>query len=573
MPATETLNQRAYDRQQSREKICAQWLKTSARTVRTPILSAVLAGVGNGIGVIVQAALTAYLLQALIIDRLALQALTLPLGALLSIFAFRSLCVYVQQSAGFNAGAAIKRHVRSALTDKLAALGPAYLKRQRSGELAALAVEQTEALENYIARYLPQRSIATVLPVLMIAVVFPVNWMVGIIFLVTGPMIPVFMILIGMGAASAQRSQFLALSRMGGYFLDRLQGLPTLRLFGQAEHEAHTIADIADDFRRKTMAVLRLAFLSSAVLEFFSAVAVALVAVYVGLGLLGFVNFGPAAGIELSDALFALLLAPEFFMPLRQLAIHYHDRAEALAATDNLLQLFEQTGGETVRESTAVAGDPLIVFRKVSKDYGKRRALDNLDLYIAAGEKIALVGESGAGKTTLLNLLLGFERAESGDLILAGRNVTRDHASRYCAWVGQRPYIFPASIRANIALAEPSASEQAITQAADAAGVTDFLTNLPNALDTVVGERGYGLSGGQVQRIALARAFLKAAPIVVLDEPTAHLDDMNKRYLLETITNLFQDNTLIIASHDPEVANRMDRHIRLHEGKILPCTI
>jgi ATP-binding cassette subfamily C protein CydD len=460
-------------------------------------------------------------------------------------------------------------------------LGPAAIKQRRSGELAAVTLEQVDALENYFSRYLPQQMIVGALPIIMIIVVMPVNWVVGLIFLVTGPLVPVFMALVGMGAASANRSQFLAMARMSGYFLDRLQGLAALKLFGQATRELANINKIADDFREKTMAVLRIAFLSSAVLEFFSAVAVALVAVYVGLGLLGLVHFGPAEQISLREALFVLLLAPEFFMPLRQLAINYHDRAAALGATDAILTILEQDvemfkGGASIANDAAATYDgfqsntiSLIEFNNVGKSYDKRPVLTDINLHIAAGEKIALVGESGAGKTTLLNLLLGFEAATEGQVLLHGQTANREDAAKAIAWVGQNAYIFHGSIKDNIALADPDASEQSIVNAAQSAGVTEFSAQLPQGLLTRIGERGYGLSGGQVQRIALARAFLKNADIVLLDEPTANLDAANKTLLLDVIDRLFADKTLIIASHDLEVIHRMDRRIELQQGRLV----
>jgi ATP-binding cassette subfamily C protein CydD len=337
---------------------------------------------------------------------------------------------------------------------------------------------------------------------------------------------------------------------------------------------------------------LRIAFLSSAVLEFFSAVAVALVAVYVGLGLLGLIHFGPAENISLGEALFVLLLAPEFFMPLRQLAINYHDRAAALGASDAILAILEQDadvpeagdndvgcadeGGASIandalRTSAASYGDKinLIDFNNVSKSYGKRQVLTGINLRIAAGEKIALVGESGAGKTTLLNLLLGFEAPTEGRVLLDGLTVNRECAAKAIAWVGQNAYIFHGSIKDNIALADPDVPEQSIIDAAQAAGVTEFSAQLPEGLLTQIGERGYGLSGGQVQRIALARAFLKNADIVLLDEPTANLDAANKMLLLDVIDQLFRNKTLIIASHDAEVIHRMDRRIELQQGRVV----
>ncbi|WP_432745339.1 thiol reductant ABC exporter subunit CydD [Methylobacter sp. G7] len=572
MHLTETDNQAYFDKTKAREKTCAVWLKGQSKAVRKPILLAAVAGITNGFGVIVQSAVLAFILQAIIIDKLPWASLITPFIVLAAVFILRSLCIYGHQTWGFEAGAQVRASVRQQLFDKFLALGPAEIKQHQSGELAAITLEQVDALENYFSRYLPQQMIVGVLPIIMIIVVMPVNWVVGLIFLVTGPLVPIFMALVGMGAASANRSQFLAVARMSGYFLDRLQGLATLKMFGQAARELGNINTIADEFREKTMAVLRLAFLSSAILEFFSAVAVALVAVYVGLGLLGQIHFGPAEHISLREALFVLLLAPEFFIPLRQLAINYHDRAAALGATDAILAILEQNADAMITiciDDSPANTISLIEFNDVSKSYGKRQVLTAINLHIAAGEKVALVGESGAGKTTLLNLLLGFESVTVGRVLLNGQTVNRECAAKAIAWVGQNTYFFHGSIKDNIVLANPDASEQHIIHAAQAAGVTEFSAQLPEGLLTPIGERGYGLSGGQVQRIALARAFLKNADIILLDEPTANLDATNKTLLLDVIDRLFIDKTLIIATHDSAVIDRMKRRIELQQGRLV----
>ena len=569
MQLTETDNQAYFDKNKAREKTCAGWLKKQSKAVRKPVLLSAIAGIINGLGVIVQSALLAFILQAIIIDRLPWASVITPFLLLTAVFILRGVCVYWHQTCGFEAGAQVRASVRKQLFARFLTLGPAGIKQYQSGELAAVTLEQVDALENYFSRYLPQQMIVGVLPLIMISVVMPVNWVVGLIFLVAGPLVPVFMALVGMGAASANRSQFLAMARMSGYFLDRLQGLETLKLFGQATQELANIDKIADGFRDRTMAVLRIAFLSSAILEFFSAVAVALVAVYVGLGLLGLIHFGPAEHISLSEALFVLLLAPEFFMPLRQLAINYHDRAAALGATDAILVILEQDAEVLKTADSHPGSTDLIEFINVRKSYGKRLVLNAINLHIAAGEKIALVGESGAGKTTLLNLLLGFEAPTEGQVLLNGLTVNHECAAKAIAWVGQNAYIFHGSIKDNIALADPDASEQSIVNAAEAAGVTEFSAQLPEGLLTPIGERGYGLSGGQVQRIALARAFLKNADIILLDEPTANLDAANKALLLGVIDRLFADKTLIIATHDAVVIQRMGRRIELQQGRLV----
>ncbi len=555
-------NQKAFDSNKAREQQCIDWLTLKKKPVKRSINSVALIGVINGVLVIVQAALLAYVFQQIIIEQQDWKQLINCFILLSVVFLFRSLCSYYFQTLGFKVAVNVKRSVREELLNKFSLLGPAYVKEHQSGELAATTLEHTNALERYFSRYLPQKIVVFVLPLIMIAVVMPVNWVVGIIFLITGPLIPIFMALVGMGAASANRNQFLLMARMNGYFLDRLQGLATLKLFGQAESELQNIKHVANGFREKTMVVLRIAFLSSAVLEFFSAVAVALVAVYVGLGLLGLISFGPAIDINLQEALFVLLLAPEFFNPLKQLAVHYHDKAAAIGAADHILKILEQDhASEPDRQDVNIGF--CIELINVFKSYQKKQVLKSLSLQINAGEKIALMGESGAGKTTLFNLLLGFEQATHGLVLINGEQVSRQNALKNIAWAGQQVHIFYATIKDNISLLNPEISEQHIDTAVTAAGVAEYSMHLDKGLLTLVGEKGYGLSGGQVQRIGLARAFVKNASIILLDEPTANLDQQTKTKLLDDIESIFKDKTLVIATHDPDVMARMDRVIVL----------
>jgi ATP-binding cassette subfamily C protein CydD len=560
---TQRDNQKAYDASNAREKYCFTWLKSKKKTVSRLINIVALIGVINGGLVIFQSAILAYIFQQLIIEKQQWSQLSYYFMLLTVIFIFRSLCNYYYQVLGYKVAVTIKRSVREQLLNKFSLLGPAYIKQQQTGELAASTLEHTEALEGYFSRYLPQQMIVSLLPLLMIAVVMPINWVVGLIFLITGPLIPVFMALVGMGAASANRNQFLAMARMSGYFLDRLQGLTTLKLFGQTDAELKTISKVSAVVGEKTMAVLRIAFLSSAVLEFFSAVAVALVAVYVGLGLLGLIHFGPAIDISLQEALFVLLLAPEFFNPLKQFATHYHDKAAAVGAADHILKILDQIHVIEPEVSSTFNTSFCIELKNVSKSFQNKKVLKAINLQIKSGEKIALTGESGVGKTTLFNLLLGFEEASNGDVLIEGSRATRQNTENLIAWVGQKSTLFYATIADNISLLDSSIPYQQIEAAADAAGVTEFSKHLDNGLLTLVGEKGYGLSGGQTQRIALARAFVKNAPIVLLDEPTAHLDLANKTRLLNVIDSVFKDKTLIIASHDPLVTARMDRTVCL----------
>jgi ATP-binding cassette subfamily C protein CydD len=558
-------NQKAFDANQAKELHCKEWLNNKAVNVSRLIKRAALIGIIHGVLIILQSAVLAYIFQQLIVEKQTWLDLLNFFILLSIIFVARSISSYFFQTTGFNVTEKIKRSVRAELLSKLSSLGPAYTKQHQSGTLAVTTLEHVEALDGYFSRYLPQQIIVAVLPLLIIVAAAYINWVVAIIFVITGPLIPLFMVLVGMGATSAQREQFLVLGRMSGYFLNRLQGLSTIKLFGQANTELYTIRDVSNQFREKTMAVLRIAFLSSAVLEFFSAIAVALVAVYVGLGLLGLIHFGPADNISLQDALFVLLLAPEFFVPLKKLAAYYHDKAEAIAAMEPILNLLQVPSPiQTTYQSKQ--SKFCIELIDVSKSHLGKDVLSELNLQISAGEKIALVGESGVGKSTVFNLLLGFEQATSGLVLINGQTVTQQIASETISWAGQQASIFYASISDNISLLDPAISQEEINRAAEMAGVTDFSKKLKQGLLTVVGERGYGLSGGQIQRIALARAFVKNRPIILLDEPTAHLDQAKKMQLMNRVEQFYVDKTLIIATHDSQVEERMGRTINLGVG-------
>ncbi len=565
---TITRNQKAFDANRNREKHSVEWLKKIQEKVRKPIALTTLAGTVNGILVIAQAFVLSFLLHQMIMERHGWIELKHVLSGLLVIFILRGGCTYFFQTWGFSAAATVKKAVRRQLMDKIAMAGPMFLKQKHSAQLASVVMEQVSAMENYFCRYLPQKNIAVLTPLLIIGVVFPVNWVVGIIFLVTGPLVPVFMALIGMGAAAASRNQFLEMERMGSYFLDRLQGITTLKLFGHAERELGHIQRVSDRFREKTMEVLRIAFLSSAVLEFFSAVAVALVAVYVGLGLLGLVRFGPATAINLQEALFVLILAPEFFIPLRQLAVNYHDRAAAVAAADNILSVLEYPD-QTLAPKRSCDSDYCLELNNVSVDFQQRQVLKQVNLRVRRGEELVLTGETGAGKTTLFNVLLGFVQPSSGSVRIKGQSVDKENVFREIVWVSQNCAIFYGSIADNISLFDDEITHDDILQAAQAAGVTEFSHGLAEGLQTMIGEQGYGLSGGQIQRIALARAFLNQADIILLDEPTAYLDEVSKKQLMDTFDDMFAGKTVIIATHDPGIIRRKNRKIHLQQGTLV----
>jgi ATP-binding cassette subfamily C protein CydD len=534
-------------------------------------------GLCSGLLLIVQAGFLARIIHGAVIDGKSRETLWPFFLALAGIYLVRSLLGWGREVSGFEASAKIRRQVRSALMAHITRLGPAYVSGCHTGELASTVMEQVEGLHGFFAHYLPQMALAVMIPAAILTFVFPVSWAAGTLLMVTAPLIPLFMVLVGMGAESVSQRNFQALSRMSAHFLDILQGLPTLKLFHKSRSEEKTIARVSRAYRQRTMSVLRIAFLSSAVLEFFSAIAIALVAVYLGMNYLGFYQFGTyGLPLTLYGGFFILLLAPEFYLPLRELGTHYHARAEAVGAAQEILNVLAipvpvGPGKPVVFEPP---GGVELCFRDVhlAYDEGRRPALNGVNFSIKAGEKLALVGESGAGKTTVIDLLLGFLQPDRGKITANGIPVDHlDPASRLrtMAWIGQDPALFYGSIRDNIRMGRPGASQKAVIDAARSARVLDFTHPLPQGLDTMIGERGYGLSRGQAQRIALARAFLKKTPVLLLDEPTAGLDVENEQLIIKALDKLSTGRTALIVTHRMADVENADRIIVMSGGRIV----
>jgi ATP-binding cassette, subfamily C, bacterial CydD len=560
-----------------------RWLAEQAAAARAAGLAAAVAGTGMGLLQIAQAWLIASAIASVAAGGLPFEAVT----ALVAVVAGRSALAWVWDAAGAAAAARVKADLRGRLYRHVAGLGPGFVAGRGSGSLSAALMEEVEALDGYVARYRPQAFVAAAVPVAILAAVFPVDWVAGALLALSAPIVPLLMAVAGAGAASESQRQFQALARMSGHFLDRLQGLVTLRLLGRAEAELASVGQVADEFRRRTMSVLRLAFLSSAVLEFFTAVAIAMIAIYVGFAFLGWISFGPAPEMTLRSGLFVLLLAPEFFQPLRQLSAFYHDRAAAMGAARELMPILAATphaqatgpGLRPLPASPAASrpspppGPAGLRLEDVHVTHaGRAPALRGVSFAVSPGEHVALVGPSGSGKTTVLNLLLGFVPPERGRALIGGTPVgLLDDAAlrRLVTWVGQTRHLFEGTLRDNIRLGAPDASDAEIWRAAALAHVADFAAALPGGLDTQLGERGFGLSGGQVQRVALARAFLSPAPILLMDEPTASLDAGNEALVLDSLTRLAEGRTVLVATHSPAVAAWADRAVRLDGGRIL----
>lgn len=524
-----------------------------------------------------QAGLLAWIISRAVLEGAGLTALAWPLGALLAVLAARALLAGLRGALAARASGAARQALRGDLFARMLEAGPRLKGQQGTGALSTVLIEQVEALDPYYARFLPQSVIVRVVPAAILVAVFWADWLAGALLLLSAPLIPGFMVLIGWGAEQVSREQQQALARLGGLFFDRLQGLDTLRRFGAEQREAARVARYADDFRRRTMKVLRVAFLSSAVLEFFSAVAIATLAVYIGLGLLGFVTLGPAESLTLFSGLFILLLAPEFYNPLRALAQHWHDRAGALAAAAGIREVLAAPPARPEPDAPAVRMPVRacsVALRSVALALPGRAALfADLALEVPAGQRLVITGESGAGKSTLLGLVGGFLAPDCGEIRVDGLPVagfSRAQLSQLRGYLGQQPFLYAASIRDNILLGEPE-DDGALARAVALAGLDELLAALPAGLDTPLGQDGLGVSGGQARRIALARVLLRPRPLLLLDEPTASLDaDTEARFWADFDRALAEcPATVICASHSLQAAAWADRVLALAEGRLV----
>jgi ATP-binding cassette, subfamily C, bacterial CydD len=493
------------------------------------------------------------------------------LVSLLAVVLARSVAVYGGEVAALRASASVKSQLRRRLAAQVLRLGPAWLGGQRTGEIATLATRGLDALDPYFARYLPQLVLACLVPLAVAVRVALADWISALIIVVTLPLIPVFTVLVGLPARARARRQWLLLARLGGHFLDVVEGLTTLKVFGRARPQAEVIGRVTDEHRTATMSVLRVAFLSALVLELTAALATALVAVEVGLRLLG-------GHIGYEAALLVLLLTPEAFLPLRAVAMHFHASMEGMAAAGrvcDLLDIKPSRTGAAPRASAAVdLGRQAITLDGVCLSYpGRDRpALDGVSLTIAPGERIAVAGASGAGKSSLLALLLRFVEPSDGRIEAGGLSldsIAMDAWRRQIAWVPQHPALMSGSVAANIALGQAGASRDAIAFAAGLAGADGFIRALPHGYDTPLGERGLRLSAGQRQRIALARAFLRDAPLLLLDEPAAHLDPVTAGQMLAAVERLMAGRTAILVSHGVRWPGGADRTLTLDGGRVV----
>jgi ATP-binding cassette subfamily C protein CydD len=463
----------------------------------------------------------------------------------------------------------VKSELRGQLLSHVFRLGPAYAAGERSGELVTTATEGVERLEPYLARYLPQMALSMFVPLLVAAYVLPRDLSSAVLLLVTAPVIPIMMVLIGSYAEEHTQRQWLTLSRMGAHFLDALQGLTTLKIFGRAAEEKERVARVGDEFRRRTLKVLRFAFLSGLVLEFMTAAASALVAVVLGVRLIN-------GAISFEQAFLVLLLAPEFYRPLRELGAHRHAGMEGKAAAERIFKILDTPapacGGR--RALKPFSGGLVVEFSGVRFAHPASRhpAVRDVSLVLPAGTKTALVGRSGSGKSTLVNVLLRFLDPQDGVVAANGvpiRELPVEVWREHVALVPQRPHLFYGSVLENIRLARPGANRSEVERAAELAGAADFIRRMAHGYDAQIGEGGLRLSGGEAQRLAIARAFLKDAPLLVLDEPTSSLDPESEALITDALERLAPGRTVLIAAHRLNTVRAADRIAVLEEGRVV----
>lgn len=550
------------------------WTRLQTKIGKKAIFPLVILGLLSSLIAVGMAWVIAEIIGKILVPSIPIQ---FPISILILFYLLLSLlkgCVFfLEGDFTIKIGLKARHRLRNLIINHIMQIGPSILRRQSSGALTALAVDQVESLDGYFSRWLPASVLWIASPLLILFFVYLVQPWSALIMGLCGLMVPIAQVIFGIGAAMAARKQFLAMTRLQAQFLDRVRGIATIVLAGRSDDMANRLALSADELRKRTMKILRVAFLSSASIDCAMIIAIILVVLMDGSQ---FVQIHSIQSIPVTHILFTLLIIPEFFGPLRSLALAYQDRARLGGTAASIVELPVKNEFSTNVKDIPFNDKVEISFKNVSYhwDAQRGRILHSLNFDIKAGERALLIGQSGAGKSTIIEMILGFIKPNEGQVLVNGLDITEYSAaslSKLMAWIGQKPVIFCGTIRENIMFARPSSTEQEFQQAIEAAAIDRYLLDLPHGFDTVIGENGYGLSGGQAQRIAIARAYLKNAPLLLLDEPTAHLDPETERDIFNQLLKLTENRTVIMATHSEQGQKLPGIHINLNHGFIISC--
>ena len=556
-----------------RQKYLQKWLRAQQEPIKKLMRANIVLATLSALILVAQTYFLATLLDKLIMQNVPRDELIPYFLGLIIGFGLRAIILWAREKIGFQSGQLLRNHIRQKILDKIHLVGPATINQKPAGSWASIMLEQVENLHNFYARFLPQQSLSAIVPVVILIAIFPLNWAAGLILMITAPLVPLFMIIVGIAAADNSQKNMDTLSRLSAQFLDRLRGLETLRLFNRTSEQTEHIENATEDFRETTMDVLKLAFLSSAVLEFFTSISIALMAVYFGFSYLGQIEFGTYnAPLTLFTGFFCLILAPEFYQPLRDLGAYYHDRAAGIGAADAIVDFLESDyltvhqNEKTISLESAVeiSAENLVVLSTQGSALTKP-----LNFQIPANHNVALVGQSGAGKTSLMNVILGFLPYE-GSLKINGQELRETNLAdwrKHIAWVGQNPLLLQSTIEENLLLGDIQANNEEINQGLIRSQAKEFTDKL--GLYHEIKDGGLGVSVGQAQRLAIARALLRKGDLLLLDEPTASLDAQSENLVLHALNEASQHQTTLMITHRIEDLKQCDQIFVMQRGEIV----
>ncbi|AXH83117.1 TPA: cysteine/glutathione ABC transporter permease/ATP-binding protein CydD [Haemophilus influenzae] len=556
-----------------RQKYLQQWLRAQQEPIKKLMRANIALATLSALILVAQTYFLATLLDKLIMQNVPRDELIPYFLGLIIGFGLRAIILWVREKIGFRSGQLLRNHIRQKILDKIHLVGPATINQKPAGSWASIMLEQVENLHNFYARFLPQQSLSAIVPVVIFIAVFPLNWAAGLILMITAPLVPLFMIIVGIAAADNSQKNMDTLSRLSAQFLDRLRGLETLRLFNRTSEQTEHIENATEDFRETTMDVLKLAFLSSAVLEFFTSISIALMAVYFGFSYLGQIEFGTYnAPLTLFTGFFCLILAPEFYQPLRDLGTYYHDRAAGIGAANAIVDFLEEDfltvhqneKAISLESAVEISAENLVVLSTQGS-----ALTQPLNFQIPANHNVALVGQSGAGKTSLINAILGFLPYE-GSLKINGQELRESNLAdwrKHIAWVGQNPLLLQGTIKENLLLGNIQANDEEINQALMHSQAKEFTDKL--GLHHEIKDGGLGISVGQAQRLAIARALLRKGDLLLLDEPTASLDAQSENLVLHALNEASQHQTTLMITHRIEDLKQCDQIFVMQRGEIV----